>query len=59
MKKLVSLLLTLCLLLGMVTVASAEDDLKKVTISILGNYDERNHALDRSDCPQYQLDFYE
>lgn len=59
MKKLVSLLLALCMLFSIAAVASAEGDLKKVTISILGNYDERNHAADRSDCPQYLLDDYE
>lgn len=59
MKKLVSLLLALCMVFSMAAVASAEGDLKKVTISILGNYDERNHAEDRSDCPQYMLDDYE
>ena len=59
MKKLVSLLLALCMLCSIAAVASAEGELKKVTISILGNYDERNHAEDRSDCPQYLLDDYE
>lgn len=59
MKKLVSLLLALCMLCSIAAVASAEGELKKVTISILGNYDERNHAEDRSDCPQYMLDAYE
>lgn len=59
MKKLVSLLLALCMVFSMAAFANAEGDLKKVTISILGNYDERNHAEDRSDCPQYMLDDYE